>query len=244
MPGHRRPQTHRRARATGPRYGRRRRLGNERSRRAIAVAFHALQPAGKRAGTRLAVVGNGTALPLLTRRTGAPFRPQRELGFAPPGAGRSVAGSGPTTRARRQDRRASGDEASGAGGARRCERLPASGHHPHRTTLRFTRRPATLCGLAQRRAHRSRPHPRRAGVVPRNATPASAGGNPGSGTSGTRSGNGARHPAPREQAAQRSATRDEPRTTKADAVQHRSRAPRTESNGRKNPKRTGAPTTC
>ena len=86
---------------------------------------------------------------------------------------------------------------------------------------------ATLHGLAQRHAHRSRPHPRRAGVVPQNPTPDPASGrnNNGHRTSGTRSGSGAGHAAPREQTAQRSATRNEPRTTETDAVPHRGRAP-------------------
>ena len=117
LPGDRRPQAHRRAPATGPGHGRSHGLGDERSRSSAAVAVAALQPAGKRAGTRLAAGGDGAALRLLAGGVGAPFRPQHELGIAAAGAGGVAAGSDPAASARRKARGATGDEVSGAGGA-------------------------------------------------------------------------------------------------------------------------------
>ncbi len=64
LPGDRWAQAHRRAGATRPGYGRSYGLGDERSRSAAAVEVAAVQPAGKRAGTRLAAGGDGTALRL------------------------------------------------------------------------------------------------------------------------------------------------------------------------------------
>ena len=135
LPGDRRPQAHRRARATGPGHGRSHGLGDERSRSSAAVEVAAVQPAGKRAGTRLAAGGDGAALRLLAGGTGAPFRPQRELGVAAAGAGGVAAGSDPAASARRQNRGASGDEVSGAGGASQRGRLRAHGGRIRRSTV-------------------------------------------------------------------------------------------------------------
>ena len=98
----------------------------------------AIQPAGKRAGTRLAVVGDGATLRLLAGRTGAPFRPQRELGVAAAGAGRVAAGGDPAASTRRQNLSAGGDEVSGAGGARQM-RSTASAWPPHSSSTVATR---------------------------------------------------------------------------------------------------------
>ena len=54
---------------------------------------------------------------LFARRTGAPFRPQHQLGVAATGAGGVGAGSDSAASARRETRGASGDEVSGAAGA-------------------------------------------------------------------------------------------------------------------------------
>ena len=86
--------------------------------------------AGKRAGTRLAAVGDGAALRLRAGRTGAPFRPQRELGIAAAGAGGVTAGGHPAASTRRQNLSAGGDEVSGARGARRMRSI-ASAWPPH-----------------------------------------------------------------------------------------------------------------
>ena len=83
----------------------------------------ALQPAGKRARTRLAAGGDGAALRLLAGGVGAPLRPQHQLGIAAAGAGGVAAGSDPAASARRKARGASGDEVSGAGGASQRGRL-------------------------------------------------------------------------------------------------------------------------
>ena len=81
----------------------------------------------KRRWKRLAAGRDGAALRLRARRTGAPFRSQRELGVAAAGAGGVAAGSDPAASARRPDRDAGGAEVSGASGAYGCGAMPADG---------------------------------------------------------------------------------------------------------------------
>ncbi len=66
-------QAHRRFTATGTRHGGSDGVADERRRRFAARAVDALQPAGERAGTGLAVGGDGGAVPLLARRVSAAF---------------------------------------------------------------------------------------------------------------------------------------------------------------------------
>src|SRR5438105_241806 len=101
--------------------------GDERGRSSAAGAVDAPQSTGERAGTRLAVDGDGTTLRLLAGRVGAALRPQRDLGIAARGAGGGAAGSDPAAGARRQAGGATGDEVSGAGGARQRRGLRADG---------------------------------------------------------------------------------------------------------------------
>src|SRR3970040_429714 len=103
-----------------------------------------------RAGTRLAVDGDGTTLRLLAGGTGAALRSQCELGVAAIGAGGVVAGSDPAASARRQARGAGGDEVSGAGGAGGCGPLPADGGRLGGAPLRHAAGGATLHGVAPR----------------------------------------------------------------------------------------------
>jgi hypothetical protein len=198
----------------------------------------ALQSAGKRAGTRLAVVGDGATLGLLAGGVGAPLRPQRQLGVAALGAGRVAAGSHPAASARRQDRRATGHEVSGAGGARQPGAVRANGRRLRPAPLRHAASRTTLCRLAGRLARGPRAHPGRAGTVFENAA-AAAGHQAGRGGSGARTGDGGCHPASRRPAARRSPAGDGWPATGTSATSDRKRAPGTGPDGGAHRKGTG-----
>ena len=241
LPGDRRPQAHRGAPATRPGHGRSHRLGDERRRSSAAGPVVAFQLAGNRAGTRLAVVGEGATLWLLAGGVGAPLRPQRELGVAAAGAGRVAAGSDPAASARRSDRGATGHEVSGAGGARQPGGLRADGRRFRPAPLRYAASRTTLCRLAGGLARGSRAHPRRAGTVFENAA-AAAGHQAGRGRTRSRTGDGRRHPASRRPAARRSPAGDGPPATGTSAGPDRKRAPGTGPDGGANRKGTGSST--
>jgi hypothetical protein len=175
LPGDRRPQTHRRAPATGPRHRRGHRLADERSRSSAVIEVAAIQPAGKRARTGLAAVGDGAELRLLAGRTGTPFRPQHELGIAATGARRIIARSSPAACTRRKSQRPDRDEVSGAGGARQRGRLRADGERIREAPLRYLAGGATLHRLARRLTRGSRAHSHRTGAVSENAAAATDG---------------------------------------------------------------------
>jgi hypothetical protein len=173
----------------------------------------------------MAAVGDGTAIQLLARRTGAPLRPEHQLGVAANGARRAIAGSGPESCARRKHRRTDRDEVSGAGGARQRRRLRTHGRGVRKAPLRYEAGGAVLHRLARRLARGSRAHSRRTGTVFEN-TEATAGGEAGrSRTSRARPGDGACHSAPRRPQANRSAAGDERRTAGAGTTRDRKRPP-------------------
>ena len=120
------------------------RSGDERSRSSVAGPHVAQQSTRKRAGTRLAVAGDGATFWLLAGAVGAPLRPQHELGFAAIGASRVVAGIHPAASVRSNAGRATGDEVSGAGGASQRGRRRADGCRFHPLPVR---RPAQHVGL-------------------------------------------------------------------------------------------------
>jgi len=226
LPGDRRSQAHRRAPTTGPGHGRRHRVDDERSRSAAAGEIIAPQSTGERAGTRLAVDGDGTTLRLLAGRVGAALRPQRHLGIAAAGAGGGAAGSDPAASARRQAGGGTGDEVSGAGSTCRSGGLRADGRRLGQASLQHAASRATLCRLAGRYAGSSRTRARRAGTVFENAA-AGALRQSHAGCSGARSGDGRCHPAPRRPAAGRSSAGDDWSATGTCAAADRKRAPRT-----------------
>jgi hypothetical protein len=168
-------------------------VAHERSRSPAAGRLTALDRAAKRARTRLVPLRTGAALRLRAGGTGAPLRPQRELGIASPGPGGTAARGHPTAGARWQDRSSGGDEVSGAGCAHQPGRLRTPGSHLRAIPLRHARCRTTLCRLARRHARGARAHPRRAGVVSQNA--ASHHGRRRT-ASGARSGGSRRHAAP------------------------------------------------
>jgi hypothetical protein len=227
---------------TGPGHGGSHGLGDARSRSPAAVAVAAVQPTGKRVGTRLAVGRDGATLRLWAGRTGAPLRPQHQLGIAPAGAGGITAGSDPTASARRQDRGAGGDEVSGAGGPRQRGRLHAHGRRFRRTPLRHAASRATLYGLAARHTHGSGAHSRRAGAVFENAAAATGSQAGGSRISRARSGDGGRHPASRRQAARRNSPGDDRGATETSAGADRNSAPGSQPAGGTNRKGAGTKT--
>jgi len=211
-------------------------VDDERSRSAGAVAVSTLQPAGKRAGTRLVVGGDGAAVRLLGGGTGAPFRPRRELGVAATGAGGVAAGSDPAAGAGRQDRGAGSHEVSGAGGPCECGAMRADGGRFRRTPLRHAAGRATVCGLAAGITHGPRTHTGGAGAVFENAAAGAgrpAGRTP---TGNARSGNGGRHSASRQPAAYRSDGGDERGATGADGAPDRKRAAGADADGGTNGK--------
>jgi len=200
-------------------------VGDERSGSAGAVAVAALQPAGKRAGARLAAGGDGAALRVWNRGTGAPLRPQRELGVAAAGAGGMAAGSGPAAGARGPDRGTSGAEVPSAGSPRGRGAMPTDGGRVRGTPLRYAASRATVCGLAQRHARGPRAHSGRAGTVLENAAAGTGGRQGGSPrTSDARSGHGGRHPASRQPAAGRGAGGDDRPATGTDRTPDGKRA--------------------
>ena len=201
-------------------------MGDERSRSPAVGAVVAPQSTGERAGTRLAVDGDGATLQLLAGRVGAALRPQRDLGIAAPGAGGSAAGSNPAAGARRQAGCATGDEVSGAGGARQRGGLRADGRRLHQALLCHAASRATLCRLAGRHARSSRARPRRAGTVFENAA-ATASHQSRAGCPGARPGDGACHPASRRPAARRSSAGDDWLSAGTGPARDRKRAPRT-----------------
>ena len=205
-------------------------LGDERSRSSAAVAVATLQPPGKRAGTRLAVVGNGATLWVLAGGVGAPVRPQRELGVAALGAGRVAAGNDPAASTRRKAGRATGHEVSGAGGASQRGGLHADGCRFRAAPLRYAASGATLCRLARGLARGPRAYPRRAGTVFKNAAAAAI--DPaGRGRTGARSGDGGGPPASSGPAAGRSPAGDGWPATGTSATPDRKRATGTRPDG-------------
>ena len=217
-------------------------MADGRSRSPAVIAFAANEPAGKRARTGLAVVGDGKAFQLLARPTGAPFRPQHQLGIAATGPGRIITGSGPAPRARRKHHRTDRDEVSGAGGACQCRRLRTHGRGVREAPLRYEAGGAALHSLARRLARGSRAHSRRTGAVFENAA-ATADSEAGSGrTDPTRPRDGACHSAPRRPQAHRSAAGDEHGAAGAGATRDREFPPRTEPHGGTNRKGKGSET--
>ena len=97
--------------------------------------------------------------------------------------------SHPAASAGRKDRGASGDEVSGADGARQPGRLRADGGRIRAASLRYAASRTTLCRLAGRLARGPRAPPRRAGTVFENAA-AAADQPAGRGRSGARPGDG------------------------------------------------------
>jgi hypothetical protein len=155
--------------------------------------------AAERPRTRLVPLRTGAALRLRAGGTGAPLRPQRELGVTATGPGGTAAGDHPTAGARWQDRGPGGDEVSGTGGPHQFGGLRAAGRDLRAAPLRHARCRATLCSLARRHARGARAHPRRAGVVSQNA--ASHYGRRRA-ARGARSGDGRRHSSPHRPATQ------------------------------------------
>jgi hypothetical protein len=192
-----------------------------------------------RARTRLVTGGDGATLWLLTRRTGAPLRPQRELGIAALGVGRVTTGSDSAASARRSAGRTTGDEVSGADSASQRGGLRADGRCFHSAPLRHTASRATLRGLAGRRAHGARTHPCRAGPILENAA-AGAGRQAGRGGSRARTGDGGCHSASRRQAARRSSAEHGPPATRTNASPARKRASGTRPDDGTNRKGTGS----
>ena len=186
-------------------------------------------------------MGDGAALGLLAGGSGAPLRPQRELGVAALGIGGTAALSHPAASARGSDRGATGHEVSGAGSARQRGAVRANGRRFRPAPLRYTAGRTTLCRLAGRLARGSRAHPGRAGTVFENAA-AAAVHQAGRGGSRSRTGDGGGHPASRRPAARRSPAGDGWPATGTSATPDRKRAPGTGPDGGAHRKGRGNPT--
>jgi hypothetical protein len=145
-------------------------VAHERSHRSAVGSFPATLRTRERAGSGLAAGGDGAAIRLQPGGFGAAVRSQCELGVAAAGASRASAGNNSTAGARGQNRRAGGDEVSGAGGAEEFGRLPANGGDLRRASLRYARSGATLCRLAPGDGGDPSAHSRGSGPVFQSAT--------------------------------------------------------------------------
>ena len=125
------------------------------------------------------------------RPTGAPLRSQRELGVAPPGAGRAASRERAAAGARGGDHRAHRDEVSGAGGTRQSGRLPADGRSLRPPQVSYARGRGVVCRLARRLAVDAAADSGAATVVSESAAAARAG--PGGRRTVARAGNGGGH---------------------------------------------------
>src|SRR5260370_39319837 len=104
----------------------------------------------------LVVGGDAATLWLWVGGVVAAVGPQRELGGGAIGAGRVVAGKHPAANTGRKSGCATGDEVSGADGARQPGRLRTDCGGVRAAALQHAASPTTLCRMAGRLARRSR----------------------------------------------------------------------------------------
>ena len=147
--GHRRPQADRRARAAQPGHRGGGGLADERGRGRIAGPVAAFVRTRDRTRSGLAAGGVRTAVRLWTGRVSPALRPQRELGVAAVGVGRSAARNDPAAGAPRPTGGAGGLEASGSGGPAKRRRLSADGRHLRPASLGHAGSRAVVHGLAE-----------------------------------------------------------------------------------------------
>ncbi len=184
----------------------------------IAGPIVALQPAGKRAGTRLAVSGDGAAVPIFVGGVSAPFRSPCQLGGQASGTGRVITGDDSAASPRGKDCGAARDEVSGPHRARQRGGLRTNGRRLGDASLRHPASRTALYGVARRITRGARAHSPRAGTVSENTTAIGEGDAAGGSGAGAGSGDGRRPLAACQPPALRRPAGDESPATRANAT--------------------------